>query len=314
MTKTIVVTGANGFIGSHVVDLLLERGERVIGIDNLRTGRRENLSSAMKNEHFRLLTSDIRDDNLIDQIGKDIDAIYHLAAISSVKFSINDPLEVNDVNVRGTLNILELARKLNVNRFVFISSAAVYGDPDEMPVKEETRFEPLSPYAASKVAGEMFVNAYNSSYGIESSILRYFNVYGPRQAYSEYSGVISIFINQALTDRSITIEGDGEQTRSFVHVLDVARATILAGEQKKAIGATINISGSELISIKRIAQMVKEQIQNSKSEIVHGPPRIGDVKDSIGSSERAQRLLGFTPGVPLDRGLQETVEWYRAHL
>jgi UDP-glucose 4-epimerase len=228
--------------------------------------------------------------------------------------SIEDPLLVNDVNVRGTINMLELARKLNAKRFVFSSSAAVYGDPEEMPVHEHCSFNPLSPYAASKVAAEMYVNAYSASYDIDSCILRYFNVYGPRQTYSEYSGVISIFINQALKDEPITIDGDGEQTRSFVHVSDVVRATILAGEQRTAIGATINVSGTELISINRISQIVKEQAKQSKSPIVHGPPRIGDVKDSIGSIEQAQKILGFTPEVPLDGGLQETIEWYRANL
>ena len=314
MTQTSIVTGASGFIGSHIVDQLLKRGYRVIGIDNMRTGRRENLANAMKNSHFKLLTEDIRSDNLTSQIDEEIDTLYHLAAISSVKMSIEDPLMVNDVNVRGTLNMLELARKLGVSRFVFSSSAAVYGDPTEMPVREDCSVKPLSPYAASKIAGEMYVSAYSTSYEIEPSILRYFNVYGPRQAYSEYSGVISIFINQALTDKQITIEGNGKQTRSFLHVSDVARATIIAGERKSAIGSTINISGTELISIERIAQIVKEQVQGSKSEIVYGPPRPGDVRDSIGSIERAQKLLGFTPEISLDRGLQETAEWYRTQL
>jgi len=314
MTKTVLVTGASGFIGSHLVDQLLEKGYIVIGIDNMRTGRIENLADAKKTGQFRLLTEDIREDNLANQIEEDIDVIYHLAAISSVKMSIEDPLMVNDVNVRGTLNILEIARKFSVDRFIFSSSAAIYGDPKEMPVKEDFSFKPLSPYASSKIAGEMYVNAYSMSYGIDSSILRYFNVYGPRQAYSEYSGVISIFINQALLGNPIIIDGDGEQTRSFVHVSDVARATILAGEKQTAIGATMNISGPELISIKQIAQIVSAQIRNIKTEIVHGPPRIGDVKDSIGSIERAQRLLGFAPEIPLERGLQETAEWYRAHL
>ncbi len=314
MDSTCIVTGASGFIGSHVVDHLLEKGYRVIGIDNMRTGRIKNLESAMKNDQFRLLKADIRDENLAVQIREEAHTIFHLAAISSVKISIEDPLMVHDINVNGTLNILELARKLDVTRFVFSSSASVYGNPEEMPVREDFSLKPLSPYASSKIAGEMYVNSYAISYGVESSILRYFNVYGPRQAYSEYSGVISIFINQALTDRPITIEGDGEQTRSFVHVTDVSKATILAGELTTAIGSTINMSGIELVSINRIAQIVKNQIKGSKSEITHVPPRIGDVKDSIGNIERAQKLLGFTPEIPLDRGLQETADWYRSHL
>ncbi len=309
----IVVTGASGFIGSHLVDQLLVKGYTVIGIDNMRTGKKENLSDAMNNDKFRLLIADIRDDDLAIQIGDDVDAIYHLAAISSVGMSIEDPLLVNDVNTRGTINILELARELNAKRVIFSSSAAVYGDPEEMPVQEDFALKPLSPYAASKIAAEMYIRSYSSSYDINSTILRYFNVYGPRQAYSEYSGVVSIFTNHALASEPIKIEGEGEQTRSFVHVSDVARATLLAGEQNTAIGATINISGKKLITILRLANLMKENVHGCKSEIVHVAPRLGDVKDSIGSMERAQKLLGFTPLIPLERGLQETSEWYRTH-
>ena len=309
----IVVTGASGFIGSHLVDQLLAKGYDVIGIDNMRTGKKENLSDAMNNDKFRLLISDIRDDDLAIQIGDDIDAIYHLAAISSVRMSIEDPLLVNDVNASGTVKILELARELNAKRVVFSSSAAVYGDPEEMPVREGFALKPLSPYAASKIAAEMYIRSYGSSYDIDSTILRFFNVYGPRQAFSEYSGVVSIFTNHALSNEPIKIEGEGSQTRSFVHVSDVARATLLAGELKTAIGATINISGKDLISILHLANLLKANVEGCNSEIVHVAPRLGDVKDSIGSMERAQKLLGFTPQIPLERGLQETSEWYRAH-
>lgn len=309
----IIVTGASGFIASHLVDQLLLKGYNVIGIDSMRTGKKENLSDAMNNDKFQLVIADIRDDDLASHIDSDVDVIYHLAAISSVTLSIEDPRLVNDVNTRGTVNILELARESNTKRVVFSSSAAVYGDPKEMPVHEDFGFNPLSPYAASKIAAEMYIRSYSSAFDIDSAILRYFNVYGPRQAFSEYSGVVSIFTNHALANEPIKIEGDGEQTRSFVHVSDVARATVLAGEVNTAIGATINISGKKMISILRLAQLMKENVQGCKSEIVHVAPRLGDVKDSIGSMERAQKLLGFTPSIPLERGLQETSEWYRAH-
>ena len=309
----IIVTGASGFIASHLVDQLLLKGYNVIGIDSMRTGKKENLSDAMNNDKFQLVIADIRDDDLASHIDSDVDVIYHLAAISSVTLSIEDPRLVNDVNTRGTVNILELARESNTKRVVFSSSAAVYGDPEEMPVHEDFGFNPLSPYAASKIAAEMYIRSYSSAFDIDSTILRYFNVYGPRQAFSEYSGVVSIFTNHALANEPIKIEGDGEQTRSFVHVSDVARATVLAGEVNTAIGATINISGPDLISVLRLAQLMKENVQGCKSEIVHVAPRLGDVKDSIGSMERAQKLLGFTPSIPLERGLQETSEWYRTH-
>ena len=314
MTDTIIVTGASGFIGSHLSDQLLAKGHRVIGIDNMRTGRKENLSEAMKNDRFRLLIADIRDQEISSIVGEDIDTVFHLAAISSVKESVENPIFVNDVNVNGTVNVLEMARKLNASRFVFSSSAAIYGDPEEMPVCEDFPLNPLSPYAASKIAAEMCIHSYSKSYDLNSSILRYFNVYGPRQAYSEYSGVVSIFVNQALNGKPINIEGDGKQTRSFIHVSDVARATQLAGELKTAIGATFNVSGPNLISILRLAQILKESVDGCQSEIVHIDSRIGDVKDSIGNIERAQKILGFSPEIPLERGLKETAEWYKIHL
>ncbi|TFH05286.1 MAG: NAD-dependent epimerase/dehydratase family protein, partial [Candidatus Thorarchaeota archaeon] len=162
--------------------------------------------------------------------------------------------------------------------------------------------------------GEMYIQSFSKSYGLDATILRYFNVYGPRQAYSEYSGVISIFVNQALAGDSIKIEGDGKQTRSFIHVSDVSRATQLAGELKSAIGAIINVSGPSLVSILQLAKILKENIEGCQSEIVHVEPRVGDVKDSIGNIERAQKLLGFSTEIPLERGLKETAAWYENHL
>ncbi|MGY5879389.1 MAG: SDR family NAD(P)-dependent oxidoreductase [Candidatus Thorarchaeota archaeon] len=313
MTDTIIVTGASGFIGSHLVDQLLMKGNKVIGIDNMRTGRKENLSEATKNDRFQLLTADIRDTNLSNIIEEDIDTVFHLAAISSVKESIENPIIVNDVNVNGTVNLLEMARKRNANRIVFSSSAAIYGDPEEMPVHEDFPPNPLSPYAASKIAAEMYIRAYSKSYDMDATILRYFNVYGPRQAYSEYSGVVSIFVNQAIAGNPIKIEGEGKQTRSFIHVTDVVRATQLAGEIKTAIGATINVSGPSLVSILQLAQIMKKSIDECQSEIVHVEPRVGDVTDSIGNIGRAQKILGFSPEIPLERGLKETAEWYQSH-
>ena len=313
MTKTSIVTGACGFIGSHLVDDLLAHDYTVIGIDNLRTGTKENVRSAMENDRFRLIVADILDENLIDMVDEECNFFFHLAAISSVKKSIEDPIQVNDANVRGTINVLELARKLKVRRFIFSSSAAVYGNPKDMPVSEEFHYHPLSPYAASKIAGEMYIRSYHESFGMDTTILRYFNVYGPRQVYSEYSGVISIFINQALANSPITVEGDGHQTRSFIHVHDVVRATRLAGELKEASGATINISGPDQVSILDLARHIKSNIDDCSSEIIHIDARLGDVQVSIGKMERAHSILGFTPEIPLDEGLRDTARWYRDH-
>ncbi|RDE12369.1 MAG: hypothetical protein C4K48_10080 [Candidatus Thorarchaeota archaeon] len=314
MTGVAIVTGAAGFIGSGLVDLLLSRGYQVIGIDNFRTGTKENLAEATKSRQFQLIEADISDDSLINRVNERVDTVFHLAAVSSVKQSLEDPVYVNRVNVAGTLNVFEMARRLDARRIVFSSSAAVYGDPESMPVREEFPCSPLSPYAASKMAGEIYLQSYSTSYGIGGTILRYFNVFGPRQACSEYSGVISIFINQALENRPITIEGTGEQTRSFVYVDDVTLATLTAAERPDAEGMILNLSGTESISIADLAQSIKRNVKGTKSKIVHVSPRPGDIKDSVGSIKRAQKILDFNPETELLSGLRKTIEWYRARM
>ena len=310
MTKTVLVTGAAGFIASHLVDRLLDQGYTVIGIDSMRTGSIQNIEGAMESNRFILLEEDICDQDLVNKIADDIHTVYHLAAVSSVKLSVQDPFVVNEVNVGGTLNILDIARERNAKRFVFTSSAAVYGNPTVLPVTEDTPVYPLSPYAASKLSAEMYCLAYGESFGILPTILRYFNVYGPRQEFSEYSGVIPIFINQALYGSPITIEGDGLQTRSFIHVDDVTRATMLAGQSLDTGFHILNLSGTEAISILELAHMIKKYIPDSGSEIFHGPARLGDVKESIGSIDRISEILGFTPDVSFETGLERTVSWY----
>jgi UDP-glucose 4-epimerase len=323
MTTTAIVTGAAGFIGSALVEHLLSRGYYVIGIDNFRTGKRENLAEAQTNKQFQLLDTDISKVDLSKEvtntlsssklIPKEIDMVFHLAAISSVRESIENPILVNNTNVSGTVNLLEMARKLDVKRFVFSSSAAVYGNPKMIPVDEDTPCHPLSPYAASKIAGEFYIHSFDDLYGIGGTILRYFNVYGPRQAYSEYSGVISIFANQAINNEPITIEGNGGQTRSFLYVEDVARATLAAGKAERIGEMTINLSGTDSISISRVAQIIMENVEGSQSKVINVPPRLGDVQDSIGSMERAHKILQFYPEVQFEEGLLKTVEWYRSH-
>jgi UDP-glucose 4-epimerase len=283
----------------------------VIAIDNLRTGNRENLADALKNSRFEFVEMDICSDRVLELANRPIDVIYHLAAISSVKFSVENPEVVRNVNVNGTRNMLELARKCGAKRFVFSSSAAVYGDPPILPVNEETPLNPLSPYAESKIAAEMECLSYESLYGIVPTIFRYFNVYGPRQEYSEYSGVIPIFINQAIQNQDITVEGEGDQTRSFIHVEDVVRATYLGGLIESESHHIMNLSGTDSVSILDLARLIKSRIPTSTSEIVHLPPREGDVRDSIGSMERTSKVLGFSSKVSFEAGLDQTIAWYR---
>jgi UDP-glucose 4-epimerase len=310
MTKTVLVTGAAGFIASHLVEVLLDQGHSVIGIDNMRTGSIRNLEDAMDSTSFTLYEGDIRNQDLIQEIQQHVDIVYHLAAVSSVKLSVQDPFYVTEVNVGGTLNMLDIARTRGAKRFVYTSSAAVYGNPTTLPVTEDTPVYPLSPYAASKLSAEMYCQAYGESFGLEPTILRYFNVYGPRQEDSEYSGVIPIFINQVLSDIPITIEGDGLQTRSFIHVDDVVRATALAGQTPEAANQILNLSGTDSINIISLAKMIRNQTPDSRPEIAHVDPRTGDVRESIGSIDRISKILNFTPEVSFETGLERTVSWY----
>ena len=313
MKGTAVVSGAAGFIGSHLVDLLLKEGFSVIGVDNLRTGNEQNLNDAMKNQSFRFEKLDILNSDLFTTVRESVDVIFHLAAISSVKFSVENPAEVNKVNVGGTVNMLELARKRDAKRFVFTSSAAIYGDPRTLPVTEETQYNPLSPYAASKIAAEMYSRAYGNLYDFAPTIFRFFNVYGPRQEDSEYSGVIPIFINQSLQNKDITIEGDGSHTRSFIYVEDVAEAAYLSTQIDGAANQILNLSGSDSVSVLDLAHTIKRVIPDSSSKIVHGPSREGDIKDSIGSMKKTSKVLDFTPKVSFETGLARTVSWYRSN-
>ncbi|MFW9963166.1 MAG: NAD-dependent epimerase/dehydratase family protein [Candidatus Sifarchaeia archaeon] len=313
MTERAVVTGASGFIGSHLVEMLLDKKYSVLGIDNLRTGSIENLGESLKNENFSLLEHDICDQRLPDLVREDVDVVFHLAAISSVKLSVEDPVLVTNTNVQGTINALEIARKRNAKRFVFSSSAAVYGNPETLPIGENTVLNPLSPYAASKISAEMYCVSYWNLYGLTPTIFRYFNVFGPRQEYSEYSGVISIFINQCLHNKDITVDGDGNQTRSFVYIDDVVTATLLGSQLRGGESIILNMSGTDSISILDLAYMIKKHIPDSISNIIHRDARVGDVKHSIGSMERTSDVLGFSPSVPFTTGLDRTIAWYRSH-
>ncbi len=308
---TAVVTGCAGFIGSHLAEQLLQEGYSVIGVDNFESGNEENMSSFISNKDFRFLEMDINDPELITRIKEDVDTVYHLAAIASVKLSTEDPQLVHHVNVDGTLAILELARKRNASRIVLSSSAAVYGNPETQPISENQLLDPLSPYAASKIAAEAYVHSYGHSFGIESVVLRYFNVYGPRQESSEYSGVIAIFAGNATKGLPLLIDGDGKQTRSFIFVGDVVEATIAAGTTPKAVGATINVSGKNSITILEIANTVRNTVSSHSVEIQHGPPRIGDIRDSLGATDLAKELLGVSASTTLDEGLRKTLSWYQ---
>jgi nucleoside-diphosphate-sugar epimerase len=306
--KTALVSGCAGFIGSHVTDRLLTAGYNVVGVDNLRTGTLSNLVDAMPNPNFTFIEKDITSEEFLGSVEGDISVVFHLAAIASVALSVEDPMLINKHNVTGTLRVLELAKQKRAKRVVFTSSAAVYGDPSSFPIKESFPLRPLSPYAASKIAGECYVRAFGATFDIEQVILRLFNVYGPRQEYSEYSGVIAIFAHRATNGLPLEIEGDGLQTRSFINVDDVSRAIQLAGEVPEANGQIINISNTESVSVLSVAEAIREQLG---VEIVHREPRLGDIRDSIGDMTLAGKVLGVKPTVPFADGLKRTLAWYR---
>jgi nucleoside-diphosphate-sugar epimerase len=303
----ILVTGGAGFIGNHVVNKLLTANAEVTVLDNLHTGLIENIERHKQKSNFHFVKGDIRDSSLVKKVVKDIDAVLNLAAIASVQLSVENPLVVNDVNVKGTLNLLKASSDSDVERFIQPSSAAVYGNPHTLPVSEDFCPKPLSPYAVSKLAAEEYTNVFNIVYGLETVCLRFFNVYGPGQANSPYSGVITVVANDLLADRSPRIFGDGDQTRDFVFVDDVVSAIILALSVKNAIGETFNIASGKAATIRETVQILQKLMKKTNLKPVHEAPREGDIRQSYANIKKAKTLLGYEPMFSLEDGLKEFV-------
>ncbi len=315
----VVVTGGAGFIGSHTVDLLIERGRRVVVLDNFSTGRRANLSRWSDPRHslggaepaLEVVVADVSHGifaplaPLTAKFGP-VTQIIHLAAQVSVVHSVANPHVDMQVNYGGTLHVLEYARAMGVRKVVFASSAAVYGDATTLPVAESTAIQPLSPYGIDKYASELALAYYEAVHGVPGTALRFFNVYGPRQdPSSPYSGVISIFADRARAGRELSIFGDGEQTRDFVYVGDVARAIVAAAGMSKGTSA-INIGTGRAISIKELASVVVE-LCGGRSAVRHLPPRAGEIVHSCALVERMAQLLGVRAEISLADGLARTL-------
>jgi len=309
--KRILVTGAAGFIGSNIILNLLSFNCKVVGLDNFSTGQMENLEFCLKNPNFALLQGDIRDFTYLKKNLKDLDIIFHEAALGSVPRSVKDPLTTNENNINGTLNLLMLARDLNIERFVYASSSSVYGEKETLPKKEDMPSEPVSPYAVSKLAGENYVISFSKVYGLKTVSLRYFNVYGPNQVASPYSGVIAIFISRALQKQPLIIYGDGKQTRDFTFVQDVVDANFLAATKKAAIGAVFNIGFGAQTSVLNLAHKVIELCNILELEIQFKPLRKGDVLHSYADINRARKILEFKPKFNLEKGILETIKWFQ---
>ena len=303
-----LVTGGAGFIGSHITEELIKRGDEVIVLDNMYSGRPENIAV---NPKAVFVDGSILDTEILDTICTkyNIEGIFHLAAVASVQKSIENPAQVHEVNVTGTLNVLEAARKHGVRKVVFSASAAAYGDNPVFPKREDMLPEPLSPYAVSKIASEMYCKTYAELYDMQTVSLRYFNVFGPRQdPNGEYAAVIPKFTEKICAGESPTVFGDGEQTRDFVYVKDVARANILAMDSD--ISGLFNIGTGIQTSLNNLAKMIMDAAGVSV-EMKYEPARDGDVRHSVADISKAQTELGYTPEWGLADGIKETVEYFK---
>ncbi len=310
MSKKALITGGAGFIGSHLAELLAGEGWEVRILDNLSSGSTANLSHLRNN--IELITGDIRDQNTCLLACKGMDVVFHLAAIASVVRSVEDPALSHDVTLTGTLNMLLAARDSGVRRFVFSSSSAVYGNAEISPTSEDQPIMPESPYAIDKAAGEMYCRSFYKLFGLETVILRYFNVFGPRQsATSGYAAVIPLFTAAALAGNSPTIYGDGLQTRDFVCVTNIVRANLLAATVKDAPGQTFNIAGGDSISLIDLTNLL-ERISGRPLNPKFVPSRAGEVRHSLADITRAQNILGFETEVNVEEGLRLTFQAMQA--
>jgi UDP-glucose 4-epimerase len=307
----VLVTGGAGFIGSHLVDRLLSEDFEVTILDDFSSGQMQNISVNINSEEFHLVQGDVRDASIVKKVIADVDAVFHEAALVDVQLSVENPILFNDVNLVGTLNLLKASLDSDVKRFVFASSAAVYGDSKPARKSENTPCEPISPYAVSKLVAENCVKVFNELHGLETVSLRYFNVYGPRQfAGSSYNAVINAFISRVLSGQPPIIYGDGRQTRDFVHVDDVVSANMLALKNKNAVGEVFVIASGTAISVYELAKRLQKITNTERLKPIFAEPRVGDIMHCSADISKAERLLGFRPKIRLEDGLSSLVKWH----
>lgn len=300
--QTILITGGAGFIGSHLAQgLVADNAVRIL--DSFTTGRRENVPDAAI-----LIEGDLRDDDALTRAIANTDLLFHEAALVSVARSIEAPQTSHEINAEATLALLEAARDENA-RVVLASSAAIYGHPNQAPITEDHAKTPTSPYGLDKLTLDHYARLYHDLYDLETVALRYFNVYGPRQVAGDYSGVISIFIDQALSGEDITVHGDGEQTRDFVYIDDVVQANLNAATTD-AVGEAYNVGTGQSVTIRKLAELIQD-ITDTNSDIVHTDARTGDIEHSEADISKARADLEYEPTVSLREGLAQTIEWYR---
>lgn len=305
-----LVTGGAGFIGHHLVRALLERGSSVVVLDDFSTGFRKRL--APFGDHVQVIEGSILDPARLDEASAGCDVLFHEAALASVERSFADPLLVNEVNVKGTLQVVLAAARNSVKRIVFAASSSVYGVPKELPCTEAMSPSPESPYGVSKLAAEHYLHTLGRQLGLETVALRYFNVFGPGQdPQSDYAAVIPLFITAVLDGRRPTINGDGNITRDFTYVDNVVAANLLAADANDVSGRTMNVACGDRISLLELLDAIG--VTAGRSVVPRfGPPRAGDIQHSMADISRARAVLGYDVSVPFRDGIERTVEWYRA--
>jgi UDP-glucose 4-epimerase len=305
----ILVTGGAGFIGSNIVSILVEQGYKVTVLDDLSSGHSCNLDAF---QDVEFIQGDVRDEHAVEKSIKGAVGVIHLAASVGNKRSIDNPILDSEINVIGTLRILEACRKAGVPKIVYSSSAGIYGELKHLPIKEDHPIAPNSPYGASKLAAEKLSLAYAHLYDIEAVCLRYFNVYGPNQRFDEYGNVIPLFAFKILNGESLTVFGDGEQTRDFVNVRDVAQANLKA-LQAKGVSDAFNIASSTKITINKLVNILVETSGRS-TDVNHGPIRPGDVRHSLADISAASEAIGYEPSVNIEDGIMEYMSWAKTEV
>jgi len=308
----ILVTGGAGFIGSHLTERLIELGHEVVVLDDLSTGREENLAHLQG--RFRFVKGSITDLALLRELMPGIEVVFHQAALGSVPRSVEDPMTTHEVNITGTFYVLLAAKEASVKRVIYAASSSAYGDTPTLPKVETMLPQPLSPYAASKLVGEYYCQVFTRVYGLPTVSLRYFNVFGPCQnPHSQYAAVIPKFVTAALKGEPLTVYGDGEQSRDFTYIENVVQANLLAMQSELAVGKVYNVACGGRYTLNELIRHL-QGILGKQLEVQYLPPRAGDVKHSMASIEAAERDLGYRVLVDFEEGLRRTVKWHHASI
>lgn len=309
LSGVALVTGGAGFIGSHIAAALIDRGARVRIIDDLSTGHHENMAEIGGDIDF--IQASLTDAKALSRALQNVEWVFHEAAIPSVPRSVAEPAETHEASVNATFSLLLAARDHKIRRLVYAASSSAYGDQPELPKREDMRPDPLSPYAVAKLVGEYYCQVFSRVYGLDTVSLRYFNVFGPRQdPGSQYSGVISRFIDALLNGEQPTIYGDGEQSRDFTYISNVVDANLKAAESESAVGQVINIANGQRVTINQVFEMVKKLTGRTNLQAQYAPTRTGDVRDSLADLSLARALLAYEPRVQLEEGLRSTIDWW----